>query len=122
MSKKRFGEYADARGLKTWNTRHTSNRAFILKEPEKAIALESVCEVYRQAMRHAGLTPLAALTVDLPAPMTGPELRGAARDELLPLLPGAVDAEDRISEYVHALPSDRGQRLLVELLLRDLVS
>ncbi|MBC7592197.1 MAG: uracil-DNA glycosylase [Salinibacterium sp.] len=122
MSKQRFGEYADARGLKTWNTRHTSNRAFILREPEKAIALEGVCEVYRDAMRHAGLKPLTAHKVDLPAPMTGPELRVAARGELLPLLPGAVEAEARISEYVHALPSDRGQRLLVELLLRDLAS
>ncbi|TFC36229.1 uracil-DNA glycosylase [Cryobacterium sp. TMT2-42-4] len=122
MSKKRFGAYADARGLKVWNTRHTSNRAFILREPEKSIALEGVCEVYREAMRHAGLKPIAALKVDLPAPMTGPELRTAARGELLPLLPGAVEAEARISEYVNALPAQRSQRLLVELLLRDLAS
>ena len=122
MSKKRFGDYAHSRGLKTWNTRHTSNRAFILREPEKSIALEGVCEVYREAMRHAGLTPLAALNADTLVPLTGPELRAAARAELLPLLPGAVDAETRISEYVHALPSQRSQRLLVELLLRDLAS
>ena len=122
MKKMRFGDYADARGLKTWNTRHTSNRAFILREPEKSIALEGVREVYREAMRHAGLKPLPALKVDLPAPMTGPELRAAARGELLPLVPGEVEAEARISEYVHALPSQRSQRLLVELLLRDLAS
>ena len=122
MSKRRFGGYADARGLKAWNTRHTSNRAFILREPEKSIALEGVCEVYRDAMRHAGLTPLSALKLDPPVPMTGPELRAAARGELLPLLPGAVEAEARISEYVHALSSRRSQRLLVELLLRDLAS
>ena len=122
MSKKRCGEYADARGLKAWNTRHTSNRAFILREPEKSIALEGVCGVYREAMRHAGLTPLSALKLDLPVPLTGPELRAAARGELLPLLPGAVEAEARITEYVHALSSQRSQRLLVELLLRDLAS
>ena len=73
-------------------------------------------------MRHAGLKPLPALKVDLPALMTGPELRAAARGELLPLVPGEVEAEARISEYVHALPSQRSQRLLVELLLRDLAS
>ena len=122
LSKKRFDDYAGARGLKAWNTRHTSNRAFILREPEKSIALEGVCEVYREAMRNAGLTPLSAGKLDLPVPMTGPELRAAARAELLPLLPCAVDAETRTSEYVHALPSQRSQRLLVELLLRDLSS
>ena len=78
--------------------------------------------MYRDAMRHAGLTPLSALKLDPPVPMTGPELRAAARGELLPLLPGAVEAEARISEYVHALSSRRSQRLLVELLLRDLAS
>ena len=122
LSKKRFDDYAGARGLKAWNTRHTSNRAFILREPEKSIALECVCEVYREAMRHAGLTPLAALNADTLVPLTGPELRAAARAELLPLLPRAVDAETRINEYVHAQPSQRSQRLLVELLLRDLAS
>ncbi|TFC59568.1 uracil-DNA glycosylase [Cryobacterium sp. TMT2-15-1] len=122
MSRRRFGDYADARGLKAWNTRHTSNRAFILREPEKSIALECVCEVYREAMRHAGLTPLAALNADTLVPLTGPELRAAARAELLPLLPGTVDSETRINEYVHAQPSQRSQRLLIELLLRDLAS
>ena len=122
MLKKRFGGYADARGLKTWSTRHTSNRAFILREPEKSIALEGVCEVYREAMRHAGLTPLSTHKLDLPVPMTGPELRAVARGKLLPLFPGAVEAEARITEYVNALPAQRSQRLLVELLLRDLAS
>jgi hypothetical protein len=84
MSTKRFGAYAEARGLKTWNTRHTSNRAFILREPEKSIALEGVCEVYREAMRHAELTPLEASGVALPGSMTGPELIAAARTVLLP--------------------------------------
>jgi hypothetical protein len=110
-----------ARGLRVWNTRHTSNRAFILREPEKSIAQEGVCEVYREAMRHAGLNPLAAPTVDLSVPLTGSELRAAARGDLLPLVPGAVEAEARIREYVQALPSQRCQRLLVELLSRDLM-
>ena len=122
MSKKRFGSFADERGLQVWKTRHTSNRAFMLREPEKSIALDGVCEVYRDAMRHAGLSPLAAVRVDLPIPLSGPELRSAARADLLSLLSGAVDTQARIREYVVAMPAHRSQQLLVELLTRDLAS
>ena len=79
MAKKRFGDYTESRGLKAWNTRHTSNRAFMLREPEKTIALDGVCEVYRGAMRYAGLTPFDALDTDLPTQLTGAELRAIAR-------------------------------------------
>lgn len=120
MSKKRFGSYADERGLKVWKTRHTSNRAFMLREPEKSIALEDVCEVYRDAMRHAGLSPLVAVSVAPTIPLTGPELRAAARTDLLSLPPGTVDTQARIREYVQAMPAHRSQPLLAELLARDL--
>jgi hypothetical protein len=91
-STKRFGAYAEARGLKTWNTRHTSNRAFILREPEKLIAFERVCEAYRDAMRYAELTPFGVSGVALSGSMTGPELRAATRAELLPHDTGTTEA------------------------------
>jgi len=122
LSKKRFGDYADDRGLKAWRTRHTSNRAFMLREPEKSIALESVCDVYRDAMQHAGLTPLTARPLRLPPPQTGPELRLLARAELLPQLSGESERQDRIAKYVRSMSADRSRRLLTELLSRDLSS
>lgn len=120
MAKKRFGDYAESRGLKAWNTRHTSNRAFMLREPEKTIALDGVCEVYRGAMQYAGLTPFDALDTKLPMQLTGTELRAIARADLLPAKPGSVDAQTRIRAYVEAMPAHRSQRLLAELLARDL--
>jgi hypothetical protein len=39
MSTKRFGANAEARGLKTWNARHTSNRAFILRSRKSRLRL-----------------------------------------------------------------------------------
>lgn len=122
MSKKRFGEYADARCLKVWNTRHTSNRAFILREPEKSLVLESVCEVYREAMRYAGLTPVPARTVDLPPSRTGTELLEVARAELLHQISGPGEYQDRIAKYIRSMTSEESQRLLAELLTLDLAS
>jgi hypothetical protein len=122
MSPKYFGAYADGRGLKVWNARHTSNRAFILQEPERSIALEGVCAVYRDAMRHSGLEPLNASAIDLPAALSGPELRTVARAELLAQLPEAGDLPDRIAAHVRSLTSAQRMRLLVELLSRDLAS
>jgi hypothetical protein len=122
MSKKRFGVYADSRGLETWDTRHTSNRAFMLREPEKSLALEAICAVYRDAMRHAGLTPSQASGIALPGSVTGPELLAAAHVALLPLKPGTVGDQDQVTAYIRAMPAYLSQRLLVELLSRDLTT
>jgi len=123
MSTKHFGDYADARGLKTWNTRHTSNRAFILREPEKSIAVEAVREVYRDAIRHAGLAPLPALSSLSPTLFTGAELRTAALEELLPALADeGLDVRTLVEQYLAVLPADRRRSLLAELLLLDVTS
>jgi len=51
------GPFVRQRGIHTWDTRHTSNRAFILPPKQRQDALEDVVETYRQAMAHAGVRP-----------------------------------------------------------------
>jgi len=51
------GAFMRTRGIHTWDTRHTSNRAFILAPKQRREAFEDMVETYRQAMTHAGLRP-----------------------------------------------------------------
>jgi hypothetical protein len=91
-------------------------------DPQHALTAAGICEVYRDAMRHAGLTPLEASNGTLPVSLTGSELRVAVRAELLPLISGMTDTQNQIATYIRSMPAYLSQRLLVELLSRDLIS
>lgn len=111
VRKNRFAAFAEERGLRVWETRHTSNRAFILSPYDRAIATEKVCDVYREAMRSVGLVPQAAPdnSVFLAQSMDNTQLHSVA--DTLALL----SAQD-LREAVENLPSIQRTRLLVELL------
>jgi len=51
------GAFVRHRGIHTWDTRHTSNRAFILAPQQRQDAFDDMVETYRQAMVHADLRP-----------------------------------------------------------------
>jgi hypothetical protein len=55
-TKKRFAPFVAERSLKVWEARHTSNRAFIMDDAERATALTAICDTYRDAMAYVGVS------------------------------------------------------------------
>lgn len=59
---RKYPDFVRGRDFTPKYTRHTSNRAFILSPEGRAAAFESICETYRDAMRHVGLKSKRAST------------------------------------------------------------
>jgi hypothetical protein len=63
-TKKRFAPFVAERSLKVWEARHTSNRAFIMDDAERATALNAICDTYRDAMAYVGVSAQAVGSAD----------------------------------------------------------
>ena len=116
-SKKHFGGYAEERGLKVFETRHTGDRAFILPPAERVLALENMRNTYREAMEYAGLSPLSPAADAPPSTVSGTELRESAREELAVAVTKA--RREAAQEFAQSLTTQEQQALLVELLSED---
>ncbi|RNE64208.1 uracil-DNA glycosylase [Cryobacterium tepidiphilum] len=119
VRKNDFASFVHERGIRVWETRHTSNRAYILSTHDKAAALDAVRKAYREAMRFVGLTPIRASP---PARVTSVESRGWASGELSEMAK-VVDVLSReesgrlIATFVEELSPAKRNALLTELIV-----
>jgi len=126
--KKRYLRLLEDRGIQVWETRHTSNRAFILSKVERALAMEKMAQTYREAMTYVGLVPLPARGGTTPPARkkhpSGAELVGAVGDALSAITDGQTDHATRVAvrTYLGTMTPHRRTELLVELVTQRLNS
>lgn len=75
--------FARARGLEVWETRHTSNRAFIMSPEQRTDAEQTMADIYRRAMAHSGLLAQDRLAPGNESPSANPPSESSS-DELTP--------------------------------------
>jgi hypothetical protein len=143
LSKKKFAAYTRQRDIRVWEARHPANRAFVLPKDERAVALEKLCQTYREAMTYVGLAEhdgpeevdgdLATLEPTIararfikPVKLvtSGSELVAEVGDVLSGRTDGHTDDETRklVRGYLSTMSAGRRTELLVELVTQRLNS
>ncbi|MCU1407789.1 MAG: hypothetical protein JWQ43_4092 [Glaciihabitans sp.] len=125
-TKKRFNALVQERGLRVWETRHTSNPAFVMSQAERDAATEKVRQSYREAMEYVGLTPLPSRPRAVARTQTpsGAELVGVVGDALSAITDGHTNRETRaaVRAYLGTMSAGRRTELLIELVTQRLNS
>ncbi len=85
-------DFVEDRGIRFFETRHTSNRAFIAPAVERERMLRAMCDVYRDAVRSVGLEPRLASAVN-------EQVSADADDRWL----RTVLADPRMAAHLHSL-------------------